>query len=246
MKLQIIKLLLCGSIFFIYSCDKNINPPVVEDQEFTIDENSPAGSNVGAVVAFEYDEGQTIRFSVSAGNEEGTFTIDSKSGLIKVADPMLLDYETHPDIILTVVVSDDHKRNPMQTSVTITVHLNDLNEFAPVIENQQFEIAEHPAKNEPIGIIQASDQETHQGLSYTIISGNEDLIVVLDSESGSLTVNDPQAFDYDLHHQIDFNVMVRDIHVDSKTDTAVISVIILLPLNPAEINIIKDKSGGSP
>ena len=161
------------------------------------------------------------------GNGDGTFRIDSISGLIKVADPLLLDYELQADIIFTVVVSDDHKRDPMETAVSITVHLNDQNEFAPVMEDQQFEITEHPAKNDLIGIIQASDQETHQGLSYTILSGNENLIVVLESETGSMTVNEPMAFDFDLYQQIDFRVMVRDLHLDSKTDTAKITVMIL-------------------
>lgn len=227
MKLQIQSLLLAGLVLIMSSCNENLNPPVAEDQEFTIDENSPAGSIVGVVIAYELDEGQMVIFEIAAGNNDGIFRIDSLTGLISVVDPEMLDYEVHADIDLTVAVSDNHSREPMETAITVTVHLVDLNEFAPVMEDQQFEITEHPSGGDQIGIIQASDQEAHQDLDFRILTGNEEEIVELESETGLLSVKDTAVFDYDLNQQFDLSVEVRDLHIDSKTDTALVSVVIL-------------------
>ena len=42
----------------LYSCNKNENAPTIVDQEFTIQENSPSGTLIGAVEATDPDEGQ--------------------------------------------------------------------------------------------------------------------------------------------------------------------------------------------
>ena len=209
---------------FFNSCSENINAPVVEDQEFFVDENAPAGTIVGAVIAFDLDEGQTVSFQLRDVDDDGTFEIDNIGGHLSVADPLKLDYELQTQILLSVLVADDHPKDPMESIAFITVQLIDLNEFAPVIEDQEFEIDENPAKGELVGVIQASDPEEHQGLSFSIVSGNEEQVFALDAETGSLTVNDPVAFNFDLIQQFIITVKVRDIHLDSKTDTASITV----------------------
>jgi hypothetical protein len=211
----------------ISACEKeNLNEPEVSDQEFSVDENTPAGTIIGTVSAYDLDEGQSLSFAIREGNDAGTFEIDPAAGQISVADPAMLDYELNTEIIFTVVVSDDGK--PVKESTaTITVTLNDVNEFAPVVEDQTFEIEEGPAAGDLIGMIQATDQEAHQSLVYAIIAGNEEEIFTLDDHTGALTVHDPSAFDYQLNQQLLITVMVRDIHIDSKTDTAIITVNII-------------------
>ena len=207
----------------VHSCNENVNAPEVSDQEFSVAENTPAGTIIGVVAAYDLDPGQALSYEILDGNEAGTFGIDSTSGHLTVEDPAMLDYETNPEIIFTVVVADDG--NPvMESTAIITVVLKDVNEFAPVVEDQVFEIEEGAASGALIGIIQASDKETHQQLLYMILSGNEEGIFALDDETGALTVNDPAAFDSQVSQQFELTVLVRDIHLDSKTDTAVIIV----------------------
>ena len=212
---------------YLTSCSENVNPPQVEDQEFAVDENSAAGTIVGVVIAYDEDEGQSVSFGIVGGNEEGIFEIDPIGGHLSVADPVKLDYEVHPQVILSVLVSDDHPKDPMESLVTITVKLNDLNEFPPVIDDQEFQINENPSMGDQIGIIVATDPETHQGLSFRLLSGNEQELVALNSESGELTVNDPSAFDFEVNPRFVFSVLVRDIHLDSKTDTATVTATVL-------------------
>lgn len=214
------------AVFFtcLTSCTENINPPEVADQEFFIDENSPAGTIAGVVIAYDMDHGQSVTFRIRKGNNDGIFEIDPNGGHLSVLDPLRLDYELQTQIALSVLVSDEHPRDPMESMAAITVNLNDLNEFAPVMEDQVFEIEESPDKGDLVGIILASDPEAHQGLHFTIVSGNEGQVFALDSETGTLTVEDPAAFDFELNQQFVLSVHVRDIHLDSKSDTAIVTV----------------------
>jgi hypothetical protein len=208
----------------IVACEKeNLNAPAVSDQEFTTDENTPAGTIIGTVNAYDLDQGQSLSYAIIEGNDAGTFGIDARAGQVSVEDPLLLDYELNREFNMTVKVSDDGKP-VMSSTATITVILKDVNEFAPVVEDQVFEIEEDPAAGTVIGTIQASDPETHQLLSYVILTGNEEDIFNLDDQTGVLSVNDPSAFVYQLNQQLVITVLVRDLHIDSKSDTAIITV----------------------
>jgi len=207
----------------VVSCNENVNPPEVSDQEFSVHENASAGTIIGVVDAYDLDPGQALSYEILDGNEAGTFGIDSVSGHLTVEDPALLDFESNREISFTVVVADNG--DPvMQSTATITITLVDVNEFAPVVEDQVFSIEEGPASGALIGMIEASDQESHQLLLYTILAGNEEEIFALDEESGALTVNDPAAFDFQENPQFVLTVLVRDIHVDSKSNQASITV----------------------
>jgi hypothetical protein len=209
----------------ISSCNHNLNAPEVSDLVIEIDENTPEGTIIGALVAYDLDEGQLLSYGIRDGNQEGTFEMDAFSGHISVADPRLLDYETITELQFTAAVTDDGKP-PMESLATVTVALNDVNEFAPVMDDQTFEIEEGPAAGQLIGMIRATDPETHQALLYTILTGNEDEAFLLIGETGILKVNDPAPFDHQTHPQFILTVLVRDIHIDSKTDTAVITVLV--------------------
>jgi len=207
----------------LWSCSENINEPVVENQFFTIDENLAAGTLFGVVDAYDLDNGQILSFKILEGNEAGTFEIDEAGGHLSVADPTLLDYELNEKISFTVGVSDNG--DPVLTSTArITVSLRDLNEFAPVVEDQAFEIAAGAAKGTVIGVVLATDEDIHQWLYYSILSGNESYMVKIDDRTGELTVNDPSAFALPLDQPIELTIMVRDLSIDSKTDTALITI----------------------
>ena len=94
------------------------------------------------------------------------------------------------------------------------------------MEDQTFELVESPTKGDTVGIIEANDPEIHQQLHFTVVSGNKGNIFTLDAETGVLMVNDPVGFDSDINQQLLLIVKVRDIHLDSKTDTAQISIVL--------------------
>lgn len=206
-----------------WSCDSNLNEPEVENHFFTIDENLPAGTMFGVVDAYDLDNGTVLSYAIGDGNEAGTFEIDSHGGHLSVADPTLLDYELNEKLRFNVLVSDNG--DPvMESTAGITVSLNDLNEFAPVMADQLFEITAGAAKGDLIGVLEASDKEEHQKLLFSIVSGNDLYQVKLDGDTGSLSVNVAAAFAEALDEVMELTLMVRDMHIDSKTDTAIISI----------------------
>lgn len=99
--------------------------PIVVDQAFAIDENSPNGTVVGTVVASDIDAGQTLSFSLT-----GTaFAIDGL-GVITVADVNELDFETTATFALTVTVTDDGGPIANDTAA-IDINLNGVSDSAP-------------------------------------------------------------------------------------------------------------------
>ncbi|MGH8537584.1 MAG: DUF4347 domain-containing protein, partial [Gammaproteobacteria bacterium] len=79
-------------------------PPVVNDQAFSVAENTANGTPVGTVIASDVDAGDTRSFSITAGNTAGAFAIDTATGQITVANAAALDFETNPSFTLTVQV----------------------------------------------------------------------------------------------------------------------------------------------
>lgn len=103
--------------------DSTNSAPVIQDQQFNLDENSAVATQVGQVLATDAEQ-DSLRFSIVNGNDAGAFDIDTNSGMLQVADTAPLDYETTPVFALTVRVADAEK----SSDAVITIHMNDLNE----------------------------------------------------------------------------------------------------------------------
>lgn len=105
--------------------------PIIADQSFPLDENSPTETIVGTVAASDPDAGQQLSYSITAGNESGAFKLEGN--VLKVANTAALDYETATAFALTVQVSDD-SATPLSSSAQVSVTLTQVNE-APVLTN---------------------------------------------------------------------------------------------------------------
>ncbi len=92
----------------------------------TIDENGTSGTDVARVHAEDL-EGDSITYSITAGNTDNKFTINSSNGLIETAGA--LDYETTSSYTLTVTATDEHSATG---TTTITVNVgNDTSDDSP-------------------------------------------------------------------------------------------------------------------
>jgi hypothetical protein len=108
------------------------SPPVVNNQSFSVDENSPGGTAVGTVVATDADN-DTLSYSITGGTGASLFNIDSNTGAITVANSASLDYETTPSFNLTVQVSDSGSPS-LSVTTSVSVSLLNVND-APVLDN---------------------------------------------------------------------------------------------------------------
>lgn len=157
--------------------------PVVLDAVFTIDENTAAGTFAGLVNANDPDAGQTLSYSITAGNTGGAFTINS-SGQIYVSGA--LNHEILSTYTLTVTVTDNGV-GTLSDTATITINIADVND-APTISNASFGIAEDAALSTAVGTVSASDEDAGQTLTYAIVAGNTGGAFAIDSATGEITV----------------------------------------------------------
>lgn len=99
--------------------------PTLGDDTFSIDENSQVNTIAGTAAASDPDSGDTLTYSITAGNTGGAFSINSGTGQITVANRFALDFETNPVFILTARATDT---GSLFDEATMTINLSDLTE----------------------------------------------------------------------------------------------------------------------
>ncbi len=95
---------------------------------------------------------------------------------------------------------------------------------APVITNQSFSIDENSGFGDLIGKVLASDEDQNS-LVYSLIGGDFESIE-LDAETGDFFVSVSDYFNYEEKAFFNFNISVEDDGVPSKSNEALITVII--------------------
>ncbi|MBF0450343.1 MAG: cadherin domain-containing protein [Candidatus Magnetomorum sp.] len=184
--------------------EKN-DPPTVNDQIFAVEENRPDGTVVGTISAWDDDAGDVLVFSISAGNANNPFRIDSDGNLI-IKDPGSLNYETLKTVDLVVTVSDGQ----YQAKASVKVNILDIND-SPVIVNQTFSIDEDSINTSYVGTAVASDEDRPLNiLTFNILSGNDDNAFVLHESTGVLRVNNTSVIDFEKQDQFVLTVQVDD------------------------------------
>ena len=196
--------------------------PVVNNQSFSLDENSANGTAVGTVAASD-PNGDTLSYSITAGNTSGAFTINASTGALTVANSAALDYETTPQFSLTVRVADP---GGLSDTAIISIALNDVAEGnrAPVVNNQSFSLNENSANGTTVGTVIASDPDGNP-LTYSITAGNTSSAFAINAGTGVLTVANSAALDYETTPQFSLTVRVADPGGLSDTATITVSLI---------------------
>jgi PKD repeat protein len=101
------------------------NPPNINNQAFSIEENTINGTQVGMIIATDPDQGQTLTYSILSGNTDNAFQVNSITGELTVNNSEALDYETNPEFNLTVQVQDNGM-GALTDQAIVTVNLLDL------------------------------------------------------------------------------------------------------------------------
>src|SRR5439155_4690228 len=132
------------------------HPPVIGSQSFHVNENSPAGTVVGTVVATDPDPGQTLTYAIAGDNASGAFALDPATGRITVANPAALNFEAAPPLSLLVRVTDSG--SPTQSaSALVVVTLDDVNEAPVFVLTGPYGVDENSAAGTPVGLAFAQD-----------------------------------------------------------------------------------------
>ncbi|RLS57083.1 MAG: hypothetical protein DWH91_05280 [Planctomycetota bacterium] len=110
--------------------DNSINdPPTLDDQVLpAVRENSPVGTVVGTVIATDPNSLQTLSYSIVGGNTSGAFSIDSATGVVRVANPTAVNWEINPVFNLTVQALDTGSPARSDTGI-VTIAVQDVTTF---------------------------------------------------------------------------------------------------------------------
>ncbi len=219
----------------------NINKPdaIINNQTFSVDENSPGGTSVGTVTAKSSEPGATLTYAILSGNTAEAFTLNSRTGEMTVNNGAQLDYESLSVYVLTVEVSDGKNTG----SATVTININNIEEpgpvenHPPVINDQHFSIDENSLDGTPVGTVAASDADPADTLTFTITAGNTNNAFAINEESGEITVRNGSELDYETTPDYTLTVQVYD-----GTDTTTAHITISLNDVNEDRLAVKDQS----
>lgn len=206
--------------------------PVIENQEFSLNENPTIDFEIGIILASDADTDQTLTYSLIDGDHMDAFVLDSLTGSLKVAMAEFFNFEEVSATTLTVKVEDNGEVSQCNTA-EITININDVNE-TPIASNETFQIYENSSINDTVGVLAASDPDNNQQLAYTITEGNLNDAFAINSETGVITVN-KNDLDFEMDVMFTLTINVADNGTNQLDTDATITIELLNVNEPVHI-----------
>ena len=172
--------------------DANDNSPVFSPSLYNASavENSPVGTAVVQVVAFDADEGTNaeVSYSIMEGDAGGTFHVNETSGLIQVAG--VIDFETTDSYSLLVVARDSGVPSMMGASFVVVTVVN-LNDNPPVFTPSITTVSwpEDTPQGTVLYTAQATDLDADSRITYSLL--NDSAMFAIAQTTGSVSLTRP-------------------------------------------------------
>ncbi|MGM8063374.1 DUF4347 domain-containing protein, partial [Vogesella indigofera] len=156
--------------------------PVISNATVSRDENTASGTTVTTVTASGDSDG--LVYSITGGSGSSLFDINSSTGVITVKNGAVLDYETASQYTLTVAVDDEDAGSIADSSSTITINLNDLNEAPTNVSLSSSTLGlSQMAANATVASLSANDQDSGASHTYSLVAGSGD------TDNGSFVIS---------------------------------------------------------
>ncbi|KAJ8254969.1 hypothetical protein GJAV_G00199440 [Gymnothorax javanicus] len=176
--------------------DVNDNAPAFSlgDYRKEISEDLSPGDAVMQVSAVDLDgpSNNVIHYSIVSGDPEHQFSIDPRSGEIRVSRSLDREEVTHYSL---TVQAADSGHPPLSTAVQVTVTVSDVNDNPPLFSKVNHSVGLQ--EGDPVGssVLQliVTDRDTPRNgppFSFHILSGNEDKRFHID-QGGLLSIAGP-------------------------------------------------------
>ncbi|XP_043190636.1 protocadherin-like wing polarity protein stan isoform X2 [Amphibalanus amphitrite] len=175
--------------------DVNDSPPVFEENPLRlfIAENSPIGSSVGKIRAHDPDAGANalVEYSMVESADSASFELRTGGPMAQDAELFTrqeLDYESDKKVFTLVILAQSP---PLQSYVSVEINVQDVNDNAPTLSN--FQVIFNNYLNHfpvgPIGRVPAVDLDATDQLTYTVLSGNNANLLLINSTTGDITLS---------------------------------------------------------
>ncbi|MEW6359822.1 MAG: Ig-like domain-containing protein [Planctomycetota bacterium] len=173
--------------------------------------NEDSAFTTGNVLANDTDPDTSDTLAVSGldttgtlglvtNNGDGTFTYDPNGQFEDLAVG-----EQATDTFQYTVSDGNGGTNTATVTVTIT-GVNDQ----PTVNPQEFSIDENSANGASVGSVVASDPDTSDTLTYSIIGGTGSTAFAINSDTGEITVADTTQLDWEATHRFTIDVQISD------------------------------------
>uniref|UniRef100_A0A8C4ZNB4 FAT atypical cadherin 3b n=1 Tax=Gadus morhua TaxID=8049 RepID=A0A8C4ZNB4_GADMO len=207
--------------------DVNDNAPVFQRRDYTatVPEDVAVGTEVLRLFATSVDIGPNaeITYSVRSGNELRMFTINSRTGIISVADD--LDFEVCKDYYLNVEALDSGTP-PLSSATMVTVELMDVNDNAPTFSEEIYNVlvSEDASIGQTITRLLAEDLDSQVNghITYSILKGDRGNQFWIDPVTGLLKVN--KRLDRELVSRYSLSVQAFDSGSPAMSSTATVNI----------------------
>ena len=183
------------AIVTVIVTDVNDNPPVSDSSSYNVSlsESTAILSPVLTIFVSDYDifENSEFEFSITSGNENRFFMLDSFTGeLITI---MSLDRELEANPCLQVVIRNHRSPETLYSQAKIAVTIQDVNDNSPEFSESfyQYTITDDAAVGSFVGQPDASDEDqgSNSELLYFIFHQNEPGSFEINQTTGEIYVN---------------------------------------------------------
>ena len=212
--------------------DLNDNSPIFMPDSYspTVVEHRPTGNSVVTVSATDADSGNNgeVRYSISSGNLDDSFSIDEASGEIKIA----ADIDREMVTMFTLTVRARDLGMPARSSfVEFTITVIDINDNPPQFDPDAytFSIREDIALPFSVVTIIATDLDEPGNLNseivYGIRSGNVGNAFAISNTTGEIQLR--RSLDFETQPRYDLILVAEDRGDPSRSDTATVAIGVL-------------------
>ncbi|XP_043828219.1 protocadherin-23 [Dromiciops gliroides] len=189
----------------------------------TVTENCETGTSIVTVEAFTPEPNEKdIKYWILSGNENGVFSLNSKTGELTVKEPIFLDFEVINEINLIVLA----KSSWHTTHCKLAVLVQDVNDNVPVFQSSTYRASvseEQPFNTQVMQVFATDlDSELNGQVEYSILSGNQDEAFQIDAVSGMITTN--TVLDYELTNSYSLVVQAADKGMPRLSATAIVNI----------------------
>ncbi|XP_071599107.1 protocadherin-23 isoform X1 [Heliangelus exortis] len=204
--------------------DENDHYPLFAKTQYQISvrEDLEEDSAILDLIASDEDDGLNGKVTYSLIDDTfGAFAIDSVTG--SIVTTKTLDQETKSQYTFRAVASDCSSHMPRSTTVTVVVHVDDVNDNDPFfLQNpiRAFVHAESPV-NETIATVRAEDVDlgSNGDIVYSLMV--PEAVFQIDAKTGDIILQEPLASkDFSTH----LLVMASDQGIPPRTATAMVVI----------------------
>ena len=213
--------------------DENDNKPQFTKTSYTFgvreDIDHSKQPLIAEIRASDADAGLNadIRYSITGGNNDGTFAIDPYSGQLSVLKP--LDYESTPAGYSLNVRAQDGGSPPKTNSVNVLIQVIDVNDNTPYFYTSVY----HELVSEDVDVgytivrINAYDADAgvNSKLAYTIEEAPPNMPIEIDKDTGIITTKAQLDREVDAHYS--FKVIATDHGDPKKSASAGVDITVL-------------------